>query len=72
MPTALIIAAIALLSFLAAGLSDTVWVGWIVAIVLLGAFITTAYFVLKRKNEIMPNIKLSDLHSDEQNSQVAA
>lgn len=72
MPTALIIAAIALLSFLAAGLSDTVWVGWIVAIVLLGAFITTAYFVLKRKNEIMPNIKLSDIHSDEQNSQVAA
>ena len=59
MPTALLIAAIALLSFLAAGLFNAIWVGWVVAATLFSAFVAVSYFTLKRKGEIMPNIKIT-------------
>lgn len=49
LPNALCVAAIAFVSFLVAGLTSHIWIGWIVAIVLFAAFIIAAYVLLKKK-----------------------
>ena len=53
MPNALLVAAIAFMSFLVAGLTSLIWLGWIVAAVLFVAFIATAYFLQKKNGKLI-------------------
>lgn len=52
MPSALLIAAITFITYLVAGLSGLIWLGWVVAIVLFTALIITLYFVQKKKGRL--------------------
>lgn len=65
LPNALMVAAIAFTSFLVAGLTGLIWLGWIVAVVLLAAFIVVAY-VLQRKNSVLTDDLYKQVMASEQ------
>ena len=65
LPNALMVAAITFTSFLVAGLSGLIWLGWIVAVVLLAAFIVVA-FVLQKKNSVLTNDLYKQVMASEQ------
>lgn len=51
-PSALLVAAITLVAFLVAGLTELIWLGWIVAIGLFAALVVTAYFIQRKKGRL--------------------
>lgn len=52
LPNALMIAGITFLTFLIAGLTKAVWVGWIVALVLFAGLITVLYIVQRKRGKL--------------------
>ncbi len=64
LPNALSIAAITFISFLVAGLSRRIWVGWIVAAVLFVGFITTMYFIQKKKGHLTDKLYRETMAED--------
>lgn len=52
LPNALLIAAITFITFLVAGLTKQIWVGWIVALVLFAGLITAAYFIQRKHGRL--------------------
>lgn len=52
MPNALMIAGITLITYIVAGVTELIWVGWIVAGVLFAALIVTLYFVQRKKGRL--------------------
>ena len=51
-PNALMIAGITFVSFLVAGLTGLIWLGWLVAIIFFIALIVTAYFIQKKNGRL--------------------
>ena len=52
LPNALMIAGITLVTYLVAGLTGLIWLGWIVAIVLFTALVVTTYFIQRKKGRL--------------------
>lgn len=69
MPNALLIAGITFITYLVAGLTGLIWVGWIVAVVLLTALIVTAYFIQRKKGRLTDKLYKESLANDERTAQ---
>lgn len=67
LPNALLVAAIALVSFLVAGLTSIIWLGWIVAAVLFVALIVVAYTTQKKNGLLASQV----MNAAEESAQVA-
>lgn len=63
-PNALMIAAITLVTFLVSGLTELIWLGWVVAIVLLAALIVTAYFIQRKKGRLIDKLYKDEVVGD--------
>ena len=68
-PNALMIAGITLVTFLVAGLSELIWLGWIIAIVLFTALIVTLYFIQRKKGRLTDKLYKDTLANDAQTAQ---
>lgn len=69
MPNALLIAGIALITYLVAGLTGLIWVGWIVAVILLTALVVTAYFIQRKKGRLTDKLYKETLAGEAQTAQ---
>ena len=69
MPNALLIAGITLVTYLVAGLTGLIWVGWIVAVVLLAALVVTAYFIQRKKGRLTDKLYKETLAGEAQAAQ---
>ncbi len=65
LPNALMIAGITFVTFLVAGLTELIWVGWIVALVLFAGLIVTAYFLQKKKGRLTDKLYKETLAAEE-------
>ncbi len=65
LPSALLIAGITFVTFLIAGVTSFVWVGWIVAVVLFTALILTAYFIQKKRGRLIDKLYKEALAKEE-------
>ncbi len=65
LPSALLIAGITFVTFLVAGVTGLVWVGWIVAVVLFTALIITAYFIQKKRGRLIDKLYKEALTKEE-------
>lgn len=69
MPNALMIAGITLITYLVAGLTELIWLGWIVAIVLFVALIVALYFIQRKKGRLTDKLYKESLANDERTAQ---
>lgn len=65
LPNALMIAAITFVTYLVAGLTELIWLGWIVAIVLFTALIVTLYFVQRKNGRLTDKLYKETLADEE-------
>ena len=64
LPVALLNAVVAFVGFLAGGLTNNIWVGWLATLVGFVVLIVVSYFLQKKKGQLLPKLTLGSFEEE--------